>query len=51
MTKAPGGLSPVRQVLFGPEGTTLLVLREGETAVRVWHLEVLRKQFRELNLE
>jgi WD40 repeat protein len=42
---------PVRQVLFGPEGTTLLVLREGETAVRVWHLEVLRKQFRELNLE
>jgi serine/threonine protein kinase/WD40 repeat protein len=41
----------VRQVLFAPDGRRLLVLREGDTAVRVWDLEILRNQFREANLE
>jgi eukaryotic-like serine/threonine-protein kinase len=41
---------PVRQVTFTLAGD-LLVLLEGETAVRRWHLAELRKRFREANLE
>ena len=37
---------PVRQVLFSTDGTDLMVLREGDSAVRVWHLSFLHNQFR-----
>jgi len=41
---------PVRQVAF-TDGADLLVLLEGETAVRQWHLDELRKRFREAQLD
>jgi len=48
--RVPDGL-PIRQVTFSPTGDRLLVLRENETAVRVWHLDKLRARFKALRLE
>ena len=42
---------PVRQVAFLDDGSALLVLLEGETAVRVWHLDRLQDQFREARID
>ena len=42
---------PVRQVTFSGDGTKLFVLREGETAVRCWRLDPLRKRFVEMGLD
>ncbi len=41
---------PVRHMEFHPNGRHLLLLIERETAVRVWDLEMLHSQFRELGL-
>jgi hypothetical protein len=49
MTLAAG--RPVRQVVFSADGTDLIVLREGDAAVRVWHLDLLHNQFRAAGLE
>jgi eukaryotic-like serine/threonine-protein kinase len=40
----------VRQVTFTDDGA-LLVLREGETAVRCWHLDQLQKRFAAVGLD
>ena len=42
---------PVRQVVFTADGTKLVVLREGDSAARVWHLDELRKRFAENGLD
>lgn len=42
---------PVRQVKFSEDGTDLFVLREGETAMRRWRVDPLRKRFVEAGLE
>jgi len=41
---------PVRQVLFSADGSELMVLRDGDAAVRVWHLAELHDQFRQVGL-
>jgi serine/threonine protein kinase/WD40 repeat protein len=41
----------VRQVIFSADGTELMILREGDAAVRVWHLDLLNAQFRAAGLE
>jgi len=48
--RVPDG-QPIRQVMFSPTGDRLLVLRENETAVRVWHLDKLRTRFKNLRLD
>jgi WD40 repeat protein len=42
---------PVRQVLFTADGKGLVVLREGDSAARMWHLDELHKWFREAGLD
>jgi serine/threonine protein kinase/WD40 repeat protein len=42
---------PIRQVVFSADGTDLIVLREGDAAVRVWHLDLLHNRFREASLD
>jgi eukaryotic-like serine/threonine-protein kinase len=42
---------PVRQVVFTADGQGLVVLREGDSAARVWHLDKLHKWFREAGLD
>jgi serine/threonine protein kinase/WD40 repeat protein len=42
---------PVRQVVFTADGQGLVVLREGDSAARVWHLDELHKWFREAGLD
>ncbi|HEX3151835.1 MAG TPA: serine/threonine-protein kinase [Gemmataceae bacterium] len=42
---------PIRHVAFGNDGNTLLVVPEGETAVRCWRLNELRKCFVDIGLD
>jgi WD40 repeat protein len=43
--------APVRWLAFHPDGVRLFVLLDGERAVRVWHLDLLRARLAELNLD
>ena len=47
--RSPTG--PIRTVMFSPDGKDLLTVARGEPAVRVWHLDRLRKSFKPLGLD
>ena len=42
---------PVKDLALSPDTNKLFVLVQNETAVRVWNLEALRKQFSEMGLD
>ncbi|WP_435010851.1 WD40 repeat domain-containing serine/threonine protein kinase [Tundrisphaera lichenicola] len=46
----PEASGSVRTVRFGPGGKTLVVLVDGERAVRVWHLDRLRERLAPMGL-
>jgi WD40 repeat protein len=47
--RTPSG--PVASVRFGHDGSKLAVLIDGETSVRIWHLDRLRQRLAELGLD